>query len=202
MAVPLFQDSSYLRAIFDAIPSPSFVMDDDVRVLDANRAALPFLGNRPGRKLIQRGGDLLQCVQAVRSPGGCGSADFCKHCTIRNSVKAAAAGHESVRRRVDMQLVTNGETNDTNLLITASPFEHDGNRYTLLILEDITELAQLRRMLPICAHCKKIRNDEQYWEQVEVYLSKHTDLQFTHGLCPDCIRLLYPSLVQDDPGWP
>ena len=52
----------------------------------------------------------------------------------------------------------------------------------------------LSGMLPICASCKKIRDDEGYWNQIEAYITKHSEVLFSHGLCPDCIKKLYPSL--------
>jgi hypothetical protein len=49
--------------------------------------------------------------------------------------------------------------------------------------------------LPICASCKKIRDDGGYWQQLEVYISNHSDADFTHGICPDCMKKLYPEYV-------
>ncbi len=53
------------------------------------------------------------------------------------------------------------------------------------------EIKTLRGILPICAHCKKVRNDSGFWEQVEVYIGNHSEAKFTHGLCPDCEKELY-----------
>jgi len=53
---------------------------------------------------------------------------------------------------------------------------------------------QLRGLLPICASCKKIRNDEGYWEQIEEYIHTHSEAQFSHGICPECARRLYPEI--------
>lgn len=54
-------------------------------------------------------------------------------------------------------------------------------------LEDaLAQIKQLHGMLPICAYCKKIRNDQNYWDQVEDYLAARTDVRFSHGVCPDC----------------
>ena len=53
------------------------------------------------------------------------------------------------------------------------------------------ELRTLRRLLPICSHCKKIRDDEGFWEDVDAYLESHARLTFTHGICPDCVHELY-----------
>jgi len=52
----------------------------------------------------------------------------------------------------------------------------------------------LHGLLPICASCKKIRDDQGYWQQVEQYVQEHSDAEFTHGLCPDCVHRLYPNL--------
>lgn len=52
----------------------------------------------------------------------------------------------------------------------------------------------LSGILPICASCKKIRDDQGYWEEVELYVVKHSSAEFTHGMCPDCIEVFYPEL--------
>jgi len=49
--------------------------------------------------------------------------------------------------------------------------------------------------LPICASCKKIRDDKGYWQAVESYISSHSEAKFSHGICPDCVRTLYPELA-------
>lgn len=50
----------------------------------------------------------------------------------------------------------------------------------------LTRVKQLRGLLPICSYCKRIRNDDNYWEQVEQYIAEHSDVQFSHGICPTC----------------
>ncbi len=52
--------------------------------------------------------------------------------------------------------------------------------------EALAQIKVLRGILPICAWCKKVRNDENFWERLEGYLGQHTDLRFTHGICPEC----------------
>ncbi len=58
----------------------------------------------------------------------------------------------------------------------------------------IAQIKTLKGLLPICAGCKKIRNDHGYWEQIEVYIREHADVSFTHGICPDCKLRLYPPI--------
>jgi len=65
-----------------------------------------------------------------------------------------------------------------------------------LIRELTDALAQVKTLsglLPICSACKKIRDDQGYWQQVETYIKKHSDADFTHGICPDCVKRLYPE---------
>ncbi len=59
------------------------------------------------------------------------------------------------------------------------------------------EVKVLRGLIPICASCKKIRNDGGFWQQLEEYLGQHTEAEFSHGLCKPCIKKLYPGVYQD-----
>jgi DNA-binding response OmpR family regulator len=63
-------------------------------------------------------------------------------------------------------------------------------------LEDaLKRVKQLQGLLPICSYCKKIRNDRNYWEQVDAYVASHSEAQFSHGVCPDCYEIhLKPQL--------
>jgi len=60
----------------------------------------------------------------------------------------------------------------------------------------LNQVKKLSGMIPICARCKKIRDDKGYWNDVAEYISDHSDAQFSHGLCPDCMRVLYPGYVK------
>lgn len=67
----------------------------------------------------------------------------------------------------------------------------------LILREHKSEIKRLRGMLPICASCKKVRDDKGYWNQIEVYIKQHSDAEFSHGLCPDCKKELYPEFSKD-----
>ena len=63
--------------------------------------------------------------------------------------------------------------------------------------EALTRVKQLQGLLPICSYCKKIRDDQNYWQQVENYIAEHSEAQFSHSICPDCYdRLVKPELDQ------
>lgn len=61
----------------------------------------------------------------------------------------------------------------------------------------LDEIKTLKGIVPICSHCKKIRDDKGYWDQVESYVAKHTEAQFSHSICPECSRTYYPELADD-----
>ena len=58
----------------------------------------------------------------------------------------------------------------------------------------LSEIKQLRGIIPICSGCKKIRTDAGSWQQIESYVREHTEAEFSHGICPDCMKRLYPDL--------
>lgn len=62
----------------------------------------------------------------------------------------------------------------------------------------LEEVTALRGILPICSFCKKIRDDDGYWNQVEVYITKHSDADFSHGICPDCMIEHYPEFCKEN----
>jgi len=75
---------------------------------------------------------------------------------------------------------------------------HEKEKNTLIneLQTALAQVKQLSGMLPICASCKKIRDDHGYWTQIESYLKKHSTAEFSHGICPDCMKRLYPDVPE------
>jgi C4-dicarboxylate-specific signal transduction histidine kinase len=63
--------------------------------------------------------------------------------------------------------------------------------------EAMSKVKILSGFLPICSSCKKIRDDKGYWNQIESYIRKHSEAEFSHGICPDCTVKLYPELYEE-----
>jgi PAS domain S-box-containing protein len=81
--------------------------------------------------------------------------------------------------------------------ITARKQTEAEREHLIKDLQDaLAHVKSLSGLLPICASCKKIRDDKGYWDQVESYISKHSEATFTHGICPDCIKKWYPELAE------
>ena len=89
-----------------------------------------------------------------------------------------------------------GTKKEIELLITASPMPSSEEPQVILILEDINEISTLRDIIPICAHCKQIRDDQEYWHSVERYFTNYIGVGFSHGICPTCMEELYPDFVE------
>jgi hypothetical protein len=68
---------------------------------------------------------------------------------------------------------------------------------TRQLRETIARMDVLRGLIPICSACKKIRDDQGYWNQIEWYISHHSAAEFSHGICPECLQQLYPELADE-----
>jgi len=136
----LFQNQEFLHALLESIPSMLFVVDSDVRIFQLNSAASGFLGKETNSMLMKRGGEALECVHAGEKLDNCGSAEACKECVIRNSVKKALQGKQVLREKTEMSLVAGTGVKAVHFQITTSQLTFEGNTYVLLVIEDITEL--------------------------------------------------------------
>lgn len=82
------------------------------------------------------------------------------------------------------QLLTSFNTLINDRKQTEEALEKERRR----LQQALDEIRTLRGIVPICSYCKKIRDDEGYWNQVEQYVSKHTEARFSHGICPNCLE--------------
>jgi PAS domain-containing protein len=178
----------HARTLLDAVPLPVFLVDDDVRILDFNPEAGKLLSQDREVVLKRRGGEVMHCLHSRDVAEGCGRGPYCTDCVLRNSVTRSLQTGERVREKTVLELRDGSVTRSVELMVTTAPVTVEGRRLALLILEDISELVQLRRLLPICSKCKKIRDDQEYWHSLESYMGKNLDLTFTHGICPSCAK--------------
>lgn len=103
-----------------------------------------------------------------------------------------------LRRRVKQKTLHLQKTLDSlhekNTALTIEISEH---KKTLQKKEKLAnELKTISELIPICSNCKSIRDDNGYWEKVEVFIKSHTEVEFTHGICPKCIAELYPDIAK------
>jgi PAS domain-containing protein len=134
-----FLDQGFHRVLFDAMPMPVFVVDEDTSLLEYNSAAAQLLGQDKGMILRRRSGEVLHCLHATDVPGGCGHAPACADCVVRESVRTAYRGHRITRRWARLELVIEGRPTDVSVRVSCQPISYKGNSFVLLILEGLNE---------------------------------------------------------------
>jgi PAS domain-containing protein len=123
----------FARAIFDSIPMPAFIVDENVQIQNFNTAAEAFLGKEPAAALHRRGGEVLHCIHAEKS--GCGTAEACRDCIIRNSVWRAIHGDPTWRQQCRAELRTIQGVTNIDLQVTTSLLPYTEKPQVLLMLE-------------------------------------------------------------------
>lgn len=126
------------------------------------------------------------------------------HRIINPLAALTAATRRVARRELDLAVPYLGRTDEIGAVARAVEVLKDNTERMIAdnaalqeanakLEQALSEVRTLSGLLPICASCKKIRDDQGYWQQLEVYLGRHSDAQFSHGICPECVRKLYPD---------
>jgi hypothetical protein len=185
------------RRILDALGEPVLVIDHSFRIAYMNATARRRFGDPdPSR------GDAFCHVVAHGSERPCHESGMpCPVLSVFETGEPARAVHFH-------QTMTGVFVPEE---VVASPLRDDGGevRYVIETARSAAELLEtrevvehmraelglLRGILPTCARCKRIRTADGEWEEIEVYVGKHSTAQFSHGLCPLCVEKLYPEFV-------
>ena len=96
------------------------------------------------------------------------------------------------RHKIDSQTVWSGVILD---ITPRKLVEEDRERLITELQTALAEIKTLRGIIPICSFCKRIRDDQGYWNQVEIYVKQHSEADFSHSLCPECAREHYPDFL-------
>jgi PAS domain-containing protein len=165
-----------------------FVLDSRDRVIDINPAATALLrvdGDAVGRL----GRDILPALRGLTASGHEGERE--RRTTVRLDgtppliLDLAVAALRDGRRTLTGRLVIIRDATVREKLVTE-------------LQTALADVRTLRGLLPICSSCKKIRDAHGRWQRVEDYVESHSEAQFTHGLCDDCVTKLYPNLLEPD----
>jgi transcriptional regulator with PAS, ATPase and Fis domain len=180
-------------ALFQFSPVTAIVVDSEGKVIKSNTAKrnsgdrLPNIGDIMYRDYarnhtIDMYGELLQCIKTGQTKSF-PEMHYCKKIlsiTIAPFPKGAIITSQDITERVQS--------------------EQDRNNLIKDLRKALSEVETLRGLLPICAACKKIRDDKGYWNTVEDYFGQRSSIDFSHTLCPDCIKQLYPDLWEKMPS--
>ncbi len=112
---------------------------------------------------------------------------------------------EAMRKGAYDYLIKDSESNYLALLpptiasvLKRRQLEQEKDNLISQLQKALENVKQLSGLLPICASCKKIRDDKGYWNRIEGYIQAHTEAEFSHGICPECAKKLYPELYGDE----
>jgi hypothetical protein len=183
----LAEKESFNFALFQYNPVLTVVVDQECRVVKSNRAKITS-GDR-----LPKIGDIMY-------------KDYASH----HAIDMHARLTDSIRSG-EMAVFPELRYGAKILSVTISPFpkgaiitsqditaqkiaELDRLKLIEKLQQALAEVETLRGLLPICACCKKIRDDQGYWNHIEAYLGKLTHTEFTHTLCPECVKDYYPDL--------
>jgi PAS domain-containing protein len=181
----------FYRNILETIPLPVFLVDEELHVYKLNQAATELYWLSPDALLKKNGSDILQCLHSAEDSVGCGRSTHCTDCVIRKSTLECIERQTVRRQHVKFEAFVAGARREMRVTVTAAPMAAEDGNVVLMILEDITEVTLLKDLIPICMHCKKIRDDQQYWQRVESYFNRYIGVNFSHGVCPECEKEYY-----------
>jgi PAS domain-containing protein len=176
------RENEVLARIPAESPSPVIRLSKQGQVLYSNRPGLALLQAMRCQVGDMISGDWLQTLREVFQDGE--KREFEITCQERDFTFLAVAVAEA------------GYANFYGTDITARKQAEQERQRTIVELQDaLQKVKTLSGLLPICASCKKIRDDKGYWNHVESYIEHHSQAIFSHGICPDCVRKLYPDLA-------
>ncbi len=186
---------------FNSVPDLITILDCTHRVVRVNRAMADRLGLTPEQCVGAR------CHEVVH--GTALPPVFCPHdLTCNDGLEHVVEVHEprlggdfivSTTPKFDAQGRIAGSVHVARDITERKAIEEERENLILKLREALSQVKLLSGFLPICASCKKIRDDKGYWQQIELYIRDHSEAEFSHGICPDCAKKLYPDLYEDSP---
>ncbi|MBN2466893.1 MAG: PhnD/SsuA/transferrin family substrate-binding protein [Deltaproteobacteria bacterium] len=194
------------RSLFESTPDAIFLATRD-GFLDCNTAALKIFGYPAKNEFLTRSVvDLSPHNQADGKESRAAASEY-----MHKALREGSAFFEWIHKKKDGTLFPtevmlnkvdfSGKEILQALIRDVSKRKQVEDERESLIVELKNALAQVKTLtglLPICAQCKKVRDDTGYWNQIENFIRDHTEADFSHSICPDCARKLYPELYDDD----
>jgi PAS domain S-box-containing protein len=198
-----FEDVAKYRALFESANDAIFLLRDE-RIIDCNKKTLEMFGCTMEQiigesyygfsPLLQSVGmdSKEKALEKIRAAFN-GDPQFFewRHCRYDRSpfdtevsLNCIAFNDETLIQ-VIVRDITERKQNEENL-----------KQLVQELREALRKVKLLSGFLPICASCKKIRDDKGYWEQMEIYIRDHSEAEFSHGICPECAEKLYPQLYK------
>lgn len=186
-----------LRAIINSTSDAIFVKDEQFRYLLINKAGARFIG-KPVRHILGKTDHELLPEEVARQTARhdeevlrLGKTQSYEDTEIVNGVSRTFQTTKSVYRDQHGNFI--GIFGISRDVTESKQIEADRERLIEELQHAVQEIKTLKETLPICMHCRKIRDDEGAWTELEAYIKTHTNAEFSHGLCSDCYEKHYPA---------
>lgn len=178
---------SFNFALFQYNPNATVIVDREGRVVKSNIAKrssgdrMPEIGDVMYRDYANRHSEDMhsEMIDCIKTGG------------IKTFPRLAYGGKTLA---ITMAGFPNGAIITTQDITARVQAEDDRDRLIDELRRALDEVEQLRGLLPICACCKKIRDDGGYWQDIETYITEHSKVNFSHAMCPDCTKKMYPEI--------
>ncbi len=202
----LIESEARVRALLASAASPIILLSPDMKVHQFNQGAEQVFGWKRKDILLQ---DFLETlVPPPEASGVMGALERTLGGEVVRDVESPMLARDGRRLTLHWNCAPLEDATGQALGIIISGQDISERKLAetereRLITELTAALAQIKTLsglLPICASCKKVRDDSGYWRQIETYVEQHSLAEFSHGLCPDCAQRLYPGIFQDNPA--
>jgi len=197
--LPWPEETEVLRIVLDASTDPIFNILEDGTYRYVNAAFSRPFGKGPEEIIGRRIWDLFDQAEAEKRMAVVRKA-FATGETIVFEVRVPTPSGD-LHYLTSVRPVPGPDTRVASVVciskdITARKrVELERERLIQELQEALAEVRTLTGLLPICAHCMKIRDDQGYWTRIESYISAHSRAEFSHGICPDCVRGAFPEMA-------
>lgn len=185
----LLGQKGFFQKLFDAIPALTLVVDAKGNVRAINEATANLLGSPEEVVQMGKGGNILSCVNAMGNE--CGLTPVCDFCVIRKTSMEAIQGHTVRRAKGDLEIISQGKSQLIRVLVSSAPFNYKGQSLAIVIIENVTSITELSGILNTCAFCGRIKNHQGNWQKLEPFIQENSEIDFSHGICPDCLSQYY-----------
>jgi len=190
----------WMRCIFSSLDEGAFVVSTERNLVNINNAAERMFGYS-ANELIGKSTDILHIdYEHYVEFGGIIKTYFDSGETAKFQFQMKRKNGELFPSEHTVSLLMNDDGKNIGIVSIVRDIsklkQHEQEREKLIfdLQKALTEIKKLSGLLPICSICKKIRDDQGYWEQIESYIEKHADVDFSHGICPECAKKYYPDL--------
>ena len=193
----LFQNEKKYRTLIETTRTGFVIIDQDGLVLDANQEYVRLTGHHNlseivGRSVIEWTADYEKGKNAA-ALGECFEKGYIRNLEIdyvdsKGSITPVEINATCMESEGVAQILTLCRD-----ITDRKRAEEERERLILELRDALSKIKTLSGLLPICASCKKIRDDQGYWNKIESYIKEHSDVEFSHGICPECVEKLYPQ---------